>query len=122
MPSYPLRPTFPIDVRSPTGTVKVGRQGTAVTVDVVGSGGGGGGSSDVTAVQFYAALEAAYPGSSATLRNAVPSDVSSPINRAYRVTAFVTPGCALLDFVQSTLSLSGAQIESLLAAAALQPK
>ncbi|MGG3814027.1 hypothetical protein ABEV34_20620 [Methylorubrum rhodesianum] len=119
MPSYPLRPTFPIDVRSPTGTVKVGRQGTAVTVDVVGSGGG---SSDVTAVQFYAALEAAYPGSSATLRNAVPSDVSSPINRAYRATAFVTPGCALLDFVQSTLSLSGAQIESLLAAAALQPK
>jgi hypothetical protein len=27
MPSYPLRPTFPIDVRSPSGTVKIGRLG-----------------------------------------------------------------------------------------------
>lgn len=80
MPSYPLRPTFPIDVRSPSGTVKVGRVGTAVTVDL-----------DATKVfealpvrteQPFAALDARCPGASATVRDAVPSKVASPINRA----------------------------------------
>ena len=119
MPSYPIRPTFPIDVRSPTGTVKVGRQGTAVTLDVVAASGGDGA---LTAGQFYAALENAFPGASAKVRDAVPSDVSNPVNRAYRTTAVITPGCALLVFVQATLSLSDAQIENLLASAALQPQ
>lgn len=121
MPSYPIRPTFPIDVRSPSGTVIVGRQVAAVTLDVVATGGGGG-ESTITAGQFYAALESAFPGASATVRDAVPSDVSTLVNRAYRPTAFITPGCALLVFIKATLTLSDAQIESLLAAAALQPK
>lgn len=34
MPSYPLRATSPIDVRSPQGTLRVGRAGSAITVDL----------------------------------------------------------------------------------------
>ncbi|AMB47848.1 hypothetical protein [Methylobacterium sp. AMS5] len=118
MPSYPIRPMFPIDVRSPSGTVTVGRQGAAVTVDVVASST----AAQITAGQFYSALENAFPGASATVRDAVPSDVTSAVNRAYRTTAFVVPGCVLLGFIQATLSLSDAQIEALLVAATLQPK
>lgn len=120
MPSYPFRPTFPIDVRSPSGSVTVGRQGTAVTLDI--------GSNQIvnalppTKGQFFGALEGAFPGSLATIRDAVPSDPANPVNRAYTATAFVVPGSALLLFVQTTLSLSDEQITSLLAAAALQPK
>lgn len=120
MPSYPLRPTFPVDVRSPSGTVKVGRVGTAVTVDLdpakvfealpISTG------------QLFAALDVLYPGASATVRDAVPSDVASPINRAYRTTAFVTADSALLAFVAQTLSLTNVQVADLLTAAALQPK
>lgn len=120
MLSYPLRPTFPVDVRSSSGTVKVGRQGTAVTVDV---------SADQiysalppTLGQFFSALEVAFPGSTATVEAAVPSDPTNAINRAYRTTAFVTADSALLMFVQSTLSLTDVQVASLLAAASLQPK
>lgn len=120
MPSYPVRPTFPIDVRSPSGSVTVGRQGTAVTLDI--------GSDQIvnalppTKGQFFGALESTFPGSLATIRDAVPSDPAHPANRAYSATAFVVPGSALLQFVQSTLGLSGEQIANLLAAAALQPK
>ncbi|TFZ59298.1 hypothetical protein E4V01_07530 [Methylorubrum sp. Q1] len=120
MPSYPIRPTFPIDVRSPTGTAKIGRQGTAVTVDV--SGDQIVNALPPTSGQFFGALEAAFPGSTATVQASVPADVTSAIHRAYQTTAFVTPGCALLVFVQATLNLSDAQVSSLLAAAALQPK
>ena len=69
MPSYLLRPTFPIDVRSPTGTVKVGRQGMAVTVDVDSTQLAN--ALPVTPVQFFAALDAAFPGASATVQAAV---------------------------------------------------
>ncbi|CAO4162742.1 hypothetical protein [Methylorubrum populi] len=120
MPSYPLRPTFPIDVRSPTGTVKVGRQGMAVTVDVDSTQLAN--ALPVTSVQFFAALDAALPEARATVQAAVPADPSSVINRAYHGTAFVTPGCILLGFVQSTLNLGDAQVADLLASAALQPK
>lgn len=120
MPSYPLRPTFPIDVRSPAGTVKVGRLGTAVTVDV--SGDQLSAALPPTPVQFFAALEIAFPGATATVEAAVPSDATNPINRAYRTTPFLTPGCALLVFVQAALGLDDAKIASLLAAAALQSK
>lgn len=120
MPSYPLRPTFPIDVRSPSGTVKIGRQGTAVTVDISGD-------QIVSALpptqgQFFAALEVAFPNSTATVRAAVPSDPTNATNRAFNSTPFVTLGCALLSFVQSTLDLSDVQVSDLLADAALQPK
>ncbi|SOR27125.1 protein of unknown function [Methylorubrum extorquens] len=119
MPSYPIRPTFPIDVRSPSGSVRVGRQGTAVTLDVVGGGGTDG---QVTAGQFFAALEALRPGASAIVQDAVPSDPGDAVNRAYRTTAFITPDCALLAFVRDTLNLNVVQISDLLTAAALQPK
>lgn len=117
MPSYPLRPTFPIDVRSPSATVRVGRQGTAVTLDVIGGGGG-----QVTAGQFFAALEVMRPGASAIIQDAVPSDPGNAINRAYRTTAFVAPDCALLAFVKETLNLRVAEVSDLLLSAALQPK
>lgn len=71
MPSYPIRPTFPIDVRSPSATLRVGRQGTAVTLDVVGGGFSDG---QVTANQFFAALEALRPGATAIIQDAVPSE------------------------------------------------
>ncbi|QDI83146.1 hypothetical protein E8E01_23405 [Methylorubrum populi] len=120
MPSYPLRPTFPIDVRSPSGTVKVGRIGTAVSVDISGD-------QIVSAFpptpgQFFAALETAFPGATATVQAAVPSDTTDPINRAFTGTVFVTLGCTLVTLVQATLGLSDTQITNLLAAAALQPK
>lgn len=120
MPSYPLRPTFPVDVRSPSGTVRIGRQGTAVTVDVTGE--------QLLATlppttgQFFGALEGMFPGSTATLAGAVPADPSSPVHRAYQTTAFISAECALLVFVKATLGLTDLQVESLLAAAALQPK
>lgn len=119
MPSYPIRPTFPIDVRSPTGTVKLGRQGLAVTLDVVGGGLSDG---QVTANQFFAALEALRPGATAIIQDAVSSDPGNPINRAYRTTAFISPDCALLTFVKETLNLSLVQVSDLLLSAALQPK
>lgn len=120
MPSYPIRPTFPIDVRSPTGSVKIGRQGIAITIDI-----------DPTQIveclpptagQFFGALEAVLPGSSATIQDAVSSDPASSLNRTYRTTSFITPGCVLLVAVASILNLSAAQIEELLAAAPFQPK
>lgn len=120
MPSYPIRPTFPIDVRSPTGTVKVGRQGAAVTVDV--SGDQLIGALPPTMAQFLGALEAVFPGSTASVRAAVPSDPTSVANRAFNATPFVMPGCALLDFVQTTLNLDAMQVSKLLASAAIQPK
>lgn len=120
MPSYPIRPTFPIDVRSPSGTVTIGRQGTAVTVDV--SGDQLVSALPPTSGQFFGALEAAFPGATATVQSAVPADATSPIHRAYQTTAFVSPGCALLVFVAATLNLNDVQVSSLLAAAALQPK
>lgn len=120
MPSYPIRPTFPIDVRSPSGTVRVGRVGTAVTVDldparVLDA-------LPVTTGQVFAALEVLYPGASATVRDAVPSDVTSAINRAYRTAAFITADSPLLAFIKATLFLTDTQVNDLLAAAALQPK
>lgn len=120
MPSYPIRPTFPIDVRSPSGSVKVGRVGAAVTLDL---------NADrvldalpISSSQFYAALDALYPGASATVHDAVPSNVLDPINRAYRTTAFVTAASPLLAFIQATLSLTDAQVSDVFEAAALQPK
>ncbi|MDV2984152.1 UNVERIFIED_CONTAM: hypothetical protein Q9R58_07545 [Methylobacteriaceae bacterium AG10] len=120
MPSYPIRPTFPIDVRSPSGTVKLGRQGLAVTVDleparILGA-------LPITSGQFFSALEAVLPGATASLQAAVPSDPSNAVNIAFRTTAFIMPDSALLAFVKSTLNLSDAQVSDLLAAAALQPK
>lgn len=119
MPSYPIRPTFPVDVRSPKGTVTLGRQGASLTLDVsverIAN------ALPPTSGQFFGALEAAFPGAVATVQGAVPSDPSSAINRAFHGTVFITPNCLLLAFVQTTLSLTDAQVEDLLAAAALQP-
>ncbi|QIJ77124.1 hypothetical protein GU700_22660 [Methylobacterium sp. NI91] len=120
MPSYPIRPTFPIDVHSLTGTVKVGRQGTAVTLDV--SGDQFVNALPPTSSQFFGALEPAFPGATATVQAAIPSDPTSAVHRAYQLTVFVTPGCALLALVQAMLDLSDAQVTDLLAAATLQPK
>lgn len=120
MSGYPIRPTFPLDVRSPSGSLKVGRQGASVTVDVDGSGVFN--VLPVSPAQFFEALEAFQPGASATVRAAVPSDPGDSINRAFAQTNFVTPGCALLTFVTTTLGLTSAQVTSLLAQAALQPK
>lgn len=111
MPSYPIRPTFPIDLRSPGGVLSLTRQGGTITIDV-----------PVSPAQFFAALEASIPGSSATIQAAVPSDPGDPINRAFRQTNFITPGCALLAFVTSTLGLSGQQGLNLLAQATTQAK
>ena len=111
MPSYPIRPTFPIDLRSPSGILVFGRQGGAVMIDTSPS-----------PAQFFAALEALMPGASAAVQAAVPSDPGDPTNRAFRQTNFVTPGCALLAFVTATLGLKAAQVTALLAQAALQPK
>ena len=120
MPSYPIRPTFPIDVRSPSGSVAVGRQGASVTVDlnaasVVAS-------LPVSPGQFFAALEASTPGATAQVQAAVPSDPGDPIHRAFFQTNFITPGCALLTFVTATLNLTSVQVASLLTQASLQPK
>ena len=120
MPSFPIRPTFPTDVRSPTGTVLVGRQGASVTVDV--SGNALMGALPVSPAQFFAALEASIPGATAQVQAAVPSDPGDPIHRAFSLTNFVTPGCALLVFVTATLGLTTVQVANLLAQAALQPK
>lgn len=120
MPSYPIRPTFPIDVRSPSGTVKVGRQGLAVTLDVDDSKIIN--ALPITTGQFFGALEALYPGSSATIQAAVPTDPTSAVNRAYETTAFIAPDCTLLAFIKATLNLTDEQVVDLLAAAAFQPK
>ncbi|MBB2959833.1 hypothetical protein [Methylobacterium sp. R2-1] len=90
-----------------------------MTLDVVGNGSGDG---QVTANQFFAALEALRPGATAIIQDAVSSDPGNPINRAYRTTAFVSPDCALLTFVKETLNLSLVQVSDLLLSAALQPK
>lgn len=111
MPSYPIRPTFPIDLRSPSGILQVTRQGGTVMVDV-----------PVSPAQFFAALESSFPGASATVQAAVPSDPGDPVNRAFRQTNFITPGCALLTFITATLGLTGAQVTNLLVLAASQPK
>ncbi|MFC6790561.1 hypothetical protein ACFQE0_13690 [Methylobacterium komagatae] len=111
MSSYPIRPTFPIDLRSPGGGLVLGRQGGTVTIDTPPS-----------PAQFFAALEALIPGASATVQAAVPSDPSDPTNRAFRLTNFVTPGCALLTFVTATLGLTSVQVANLLTQSALQPK
>jgi len=120
MSGYPIRPTFPIDVRSPSGSVKVGRQGASLTVDVDGTGVLN--VMPVSPAQFFAALEAFQPGASATVQAAVPSDPGDPIHRAFAQTNFITPGCALLAFVTTTLGLTSVQVTYLLAQAALQPK
>ena len=120
MSSFPIRPTFPIDVRSPSGSLRLGRQGASVTVDIDGAGVLN--VMPVSPAQFFAALEAMMPGASATVQAAVPSDPGDPINRAFTQTNFVTPGCALLTFVTTTLGLTSLQVTSLLAQAALQPK
>ncbi|MFK5596800.1 hypothetical protein ACFZ8E_07320 [Methylobacterium sp. HMF5984] len=116
MPSYPIRPSFPIDVRS-TPTVVVTREGTAFRFDTTGVGGTPGPSRS----QFFGALEALTPGATAVLAAAVPSDPGDPINRAFNSTAFVTAGCALAAFVKATLGLSDAQLASVLAQAAALP-
>lgn len=119
MSSFAIRPTFPLDVRSPGGSVSVGRQGGTITLDV--------NPASVPVVlpvspaQFFGALEALIPGATATVEAAVPSDPGDAVHRAYTMTTFVTPGCALLTFVASTLNLTSAQVATLLAQAALQP-
>jgi hypothetical protein len=120
MPSYPIRPTFPVDVRSPTGSVAIGRQGASLTLDVSGTAIVN--ALPVSPTQFFAALEAFQPGATATVRAAVPADPGDPINRAFQGTNFVTPGCALLVFVTATLGLNSVQVANLLAQAALQPR
>lgn len=120
MPSYPIRPTFPIDVRSPAASVRVGRQGGSVTLDLDPLGVAA--ALPVSPAQFFAALEISQPGATAIVRAAVPSDPGNPINRAFQSTPFITPGCAFLGFIASTLTLSSAQVTNLLAQAALQPK
>ena len=119
MPSFPIRPTFPIDVRSPTGSVKLGRQGMSITFDIDPSGVAA--KLPPSRAQFFAALEAMIPGATATVQAAVPADPTSALYRAYTLTSFVTPNCALLAFVVATLGLVPAQVTSLLAAAAAQP-
>jgi hypothetical protein len=120
MPSFPIRPTFPLDVRSPSGSLKVGRQGASVTVDVDSAGVIN--VMPVSPAQFFAALEALQPGASATVQAAVPSDPGDPIHRAFAQTNFVTPGCALLAFITTTLGLTSLQVTNLLAQASLQPR
>ena len=120
MSSYPIRPTFPIDVRSPAGTLKLGRQGASITLDVDGTGVLK--VMPVSPAQFFAALEAFMPGASATVQAAVPSDPGDPTHRAFAQTNFITPGCALLTFVTATLNLTSVQVASLLTQASLQPK
>lgn len=119
MPSFPIRPTFPIDLRSVSGSIKLGRQGASVTLDVDP---GAVIAATVSPSQFFAALEAFQPGASATVQAAVPTDPGDPINRSFRQTNFITPGCSLLTFIAATLNLSPAQVATLLAQAALQPK
>lgn len=118
MPSYPIRPTFPIDVRS-TPSITATREGTAFRFDIAAGG-------IVTAPgpdrrRFLAALEAYTPGATATLTAAVPSDPSDVVNRAFTGTAFVTAGSAFTDFVKATLTLTDSQLAYVLAQAALLP-
>lgn len=67
--------------------------------------------------QFLRALEAALPGSIATLFNAVPTDLADPINMAWSHTIGVVPACRLAQFAKTTLGLTDAQIAAAIAAA-----
>jgi hypothetical protein len=118
MPSYPIRPTFPIDVSS-SPSVTATRVGTGLRFDLNPAGA-------VATLspgrnQFFAALDAIVPGATATLTAAVPSDPGDPSNRAFNGTAFVTPGCALVVFAKTTLGLTDDQVETALTQAAALP-
>lgn len=118
MPSYPIRPTFPIDVRS-TPSVTATREGTAFHFDLNRSGAID--SLGPSRSQFFAALESLSPGSVATLTAAVPSDPSDAVNRAFGGTTFVTAGSVLVTFAKATLALTDAQVATVIAAAAALP-
>ncbi|KQP61121.1 hypothetical protein ASF41_22900 [Methylobacterium sp. Leaf111] len=115
MPSYPIRPTFPIDVRS-TPTIAATREGTSFRFDIVP--GSLGDLPGPDRAQFFAALEAFIPGATSTLAAAVPADRSDPVYRAFNDTTFVTPAGALVVFAKNTLGLTDPQMTAILAQAA----
>ncbi|POR42575.1 hypothetical protein [Methylobacterium sp. V23] len=115
MPSYPIRPTFPIDVSS-SPSVTATRVGTGFRFDLNPAGAAA--TLSPGRNQFFAALEDLIPGATATLAAAVPSDPGDLNNRAFTGTAFVTAGCTLVVFAKATLGLTEEQIAAVLAAAA----
>ncbi|GLS44356.1 hypothetical protein [Methylobacterium brachythecii] len=116
MGSYPVRPTFPIDVRPGPGVI-TGRVGASLQIGV-----------DIGTIaqnlkpsrnQFFTALETAYPGASATVMAAVPSDPSDPVNRAFTGSLLVAGTGPLAQFVKTTLGLTDNQLATILDAARL---
>lgn len=72
--------------------------------------------------QFLAALEASGAGRVAKVRDAVPSDVGNAINIAWNSTALVTASGPLAQHVKTTLGLTDAQLNAILADALTRPE